>query len=178
MAKVLGLSAEDRSDIRFGGFIHDIGKIGISESILNKKEALTTEERGIIRQHSRWSGEVAEMAGLHPGIVNVALYHHERFDGMGYPGGLTGEDIPLLARIASIADVYDAISLDRPYRKGMEPADVLEYLLSERGRAFDSEITNLFVSEMKKSKGKPKIILARPKVKSLKSDTRSIAAGE
>jgi len=177
MADVLGLSPEERADLRFGGYIHDIGKIGISEAILNKRDGLTEEERAIIRQHSRWSGEVAEMAGLHSGIVNVALYHHERFDGRGYPGGLAGNEIPLLARIASIADVYDAMVLDRPYRKGMDHAAVLEYLRNERKRAFDPEIVDLFVLEMRKKK-RGKGIVARPGLRASKAIVRKLAAGD
>ncbi len=177
LADAMGLSPEEKSNLRFGGFIHDIGKIGISETILNKREALTTEEREIIKQHSRWSGEVAEMAGLHPGIVNVALYHHERFDGKGYPGGLAGNEIPVLARIASIADVYDAMALDRPYRKGMDHAALLEYLKSERHQAFDPEIADLFIAEMKKRR-KGKVILARPKGRESRNVVRKTAAGQ
>jgi putative two-component system response regulator len=114
--------------IRHGSILHDCGKIGVPEEILNFPGKLTLEEFEIIKQHPDWGTQVAREANLPEAVINVILYHHERVDGSGYPAGLSGEEIPIEARIAAIADVFDALTSDRPYRKGNTIGDATEVL--------------------------------------------------
>lgn len=120
LAVAIGVEEPLITCIRHGSILHDCGKIGVPEEVLNFPGKLTLEEFEIIKQHPDWGTQVAREAGLPEAVVNVILYHHERIDGSGYPAGLTGASIPLEARIAAIADVFDAITSDRPYRKGNE----------------------------------------------------------
>jgi response regulator RpfG family c-di-GMP phosphodiesterase len=146
IADALQLPAGEKRDIKFGSLLHDCGKIGIPRAILNQPAPLDGPQRELIRQHVRWSGEVVKTAGLSAVVINIALYHHERFDGTGYPLGLSGLDIPREARIVALADVYDALTSDRPYRKSLSHAKVIEYLRDERGRCFDPALTNVFIT--------------------------------
>ncbi|HTY63247.1 MAG TPA: HD domain-containing phosphohydrolase [Acidobacteriota bacterium] len=154
LADALGISGEERMDFKYGGLIHDCGKIGVPEAVLNKPGELTAEQRELIKQHARWSGELAAMAGLNTRVVNIALYHHERFNGNGYPTGLAGSRIPREARIVALADVYDALASDRPYRKGLSHREIAEYFLNEKGTSFDPQLTDVFIGELERTRGK------------------------
>jgi len=152
IARAMGVSGQDEKDIRCGSLLHDCGKIGVPESILNYPGKLNDQQREIMRQHPRWSAEVAIMAGLHPTIVNIARHHHERFDGKGYPDGLSGLRIPKEARIVALADVYDALASDRPYRKRMRYLDIIRLIQSERNSAFDPELVDIFIAGLREER--------------------------
>jgi len=151
IADALDLPADMKKDLRHGCLIHDCGKIGIPEAILNHPAGLDPDQRELVKQHARWGGEVVEMAGLHPRIVNIARYHHERYDGKGYPFGLAGLHIPIEARIVALADVYDALVSDRPYRKRLPHSQIVEYIQREKDAAFDPQLADLFLEALERS---------------------------
>ncbi len=129
--------------IRHGSILHDCGKIGVPEEVLNFPGQLSPEKFAVIKQHPDWGTQVAREANLPEAVVNVILYHHEKFDGSGYPTGISGHNIPLEARIASIADVFDALTSDRPYRKANSFAEATEILMGSTGM-FDNELLEIF----------------------------------
>ncbi len=145
IADSLGLSARQKSDIRHGSWLHDCGKIGIPESTLNKPGKLTDEEMAIIRKHPDWGAEVARLANRSPAIVNIIRYHHEAYDGTGYPTGIHGDDIPLEARIVTVADVFDALTSTRPYRKAYGLEEALNVMEGMRGKVLDPGLFDLFL---------------------------------
>jgi putative nucleotidyltransferase with HDIG domain len=146
IAEALGLDEVTRRDIRYGSWLHDCGKIGVPESILNAQRVLTDDEITTIRKHPIWGAEVARKANLSPAVQDIILYHHERFDGMGYPSRIAGTDIPLETRIVSIADVYDALVTSRPYRDALPQARVLQMLAEQSNTIFDPTLLELFLS--------------------------------
>jgi putative nucleotidyltransferase with HDIG domain len=133
----LELTLQEITVLHRGALLHDIGKIGVPARILDKPGKLTDEEYRIIREHSRLGARILEPVAAYADIIPIVLQHHERFDGKGYPDGLTGENIALGARILAVADVFDALLSDRPYRAGMELNQVLEIVKEEAGRQFD-----------------------------------------
>lgn len=130
--------------------LHDIGKIGIPDHVLRKPGPLTREEFGIITRHSEIGGRI--LSGSHNPVIRlaetIARYHHENWDGSGYPEGLKGESIPLEARIVAIADVYDALLSDRIYRPGLPEAEAVEVLRKGRGEKFDPGLLDLFLGNL------------------------------
>lgn len=146
MAESLDSSRGRASLIRSGAWLHDCGKIGVPEAVLNCSGALDTTGLEIMRNHPQWGAEVVRLAGMAPEIINIVLCHHEKYDGTGYPRKLRGEDIPLEARIVAIADTYDALTSDRPYRGKMVHSDAVNILLQQRGTAFDPMLTDLFLT--------------------------------
>ncbi len=148
IAERLNLSEDTKEDIRYGSWLHDCGKIGIPEHILNKSGPLTEEEYEIIKKHPLWGADVARQAQLSQTIINIILNHHERYDGKGYPTGIKGTDIPIEARIAAVADVFDAITTNRSYRKAYSAEKGVEIIMSMKDSAFDPEIVDIFVSSI------------------------------
>jgi len=146
IAETIGIEKGLREDIKRGSWLHDCGKIGVPEAILNLTGPLTGEQRSIVRNHPAWGAEVARLAHLSDAIVNVILYHHERFDGKGYPAGLKGEGIPLEARVVHVADIYDALTSDRAYRGRMTRDEAVKTLMGNRGTCSDPRIVDAFVS--------------------------------
>lgn len=144
MAKAMGCSTEEQEILNVAGLLHDIGKIGIRDEILLKPGRLTSEEYQIIQQHPVIGAEIIGNLGLWNRERQIVRSHHERFDGKGYPDKLGGHDIPFLARILSIADVYDAIASDRAYRKRMKESEILEIMYSGAKTQFDPEMVNVF----------------------------------
>ncbi len=145
IAAALGLSSEMQRHIKHGSWLHDCGKIGVSEAILNFNGGLNPEQMAVIRNHPRWGAEVAKLAQLPETVINIILYHHEHFDGKGYPRGLAGTAIPLEARIVTVADTFDAMTTDRPYRKGT-PFDRSWKIMNElKGTLFDPSIADTFL---------------------------------
>jgi putative two-component system response regulator len=132
--------------IRTGAWLHDCGKIGVPEAVLNSTCALDDTGLKIIKNHPQWGAEVVRLAGMPQEIINIVLCHHEKYDGTGYPRQLRGDNIPLEARIVAIADTYDAVTSDRPYREKMAHSDAVHILRQQRGSAFDPMLTNLFLS--------------------------------
>jgi len=145
----LGLSAEALKHLEHGAMLHDCGKIGVSEAILNFPGQLDNQQFDVVRQHPGWGADVARTAGMHQSVVNIILYHHERYNGGGYPTGLAGEDIPLEARIVAIADVYDALTSDRPYREAMLSETALKEFISMSGTVLDPHLVEFFVEILK-----------------------------
>ena len=147
LTKAMGL--EDRifsAEIERGALLHDIGKIGIPDSILRKAGPLTDKEREIIEEHPYVGYEMVEEFPFLHKASQVVLFHHESYDGLGYPYGLKGEEIPLEARIFTIADTLDAITSDRPYRKGHSFRMALDEIGRVSGTQFDPTIVNAFLS--------------------------------
>jgi HD-GYP domain-containing protein (c-di-GMP phosphodiesterase class II) len=141
----MGMDQDEQDDIYYIALLHDIGKIGIPDNILNKKGALTPEERAIIQTHPAVGGKVLENFTALEDIDDGAKYHHERYDGKGYCDGLSGKDIPLVARIIGVADSYDAMASDRCYRPALSKEKILSELQENSGTQFDPEIVPYMV---------------------------------
>jgi putative two-component system response regulator len=146
IANAMQIPKEIQRQIKYGSWLHDCGKIGISEIILNGTERLTDVEFETMKMHTFWGADVAEKAHLSDVARNIIQYHHERFDGAGYPSGLKGTSIPLETRIVSVADVYDALTMDRPYRIGYPYAEAREMIRALSGESLDPEIVRVFLA--------------------------------
>lgn len=151
IAEKLNLSKEECSIIRIGGLLHDIGKIGVPEHILTKPGKLTEDEYNVITTHPTIGYEIIKhVTSFHRnGVLDIVLYHHERYDGKGYPAGLKGEEIPLVARIISVADTFDAMISRRVYREELDLAFTLNEIKKNKGTQFDPEIVDVFLSLFK-----------------------------
>jgi response regulator RpfG family c-di-GMP phosphodiesterase len=145
LAQAVGLDERCVSDIKHGSWLHDCGKIGVPEGILNFAGHLSDDELETVQQHPRWGSEVARQARMSDTVVNIILYHHERVDGKGYPSGLEGANIPIEARIVAIADVFDALYSDRPYRKAYDFDQTIEILHEMTETHFDPNLVELFL---------------------------------
>jgi putative two-component system response regulator len=150
LARAAGWPAAEVERIRMAAPMHDIGKIGVPDSILRKPGALTPDEFEIMKQHTVLGARM--LAGSNSSILTmareIALSHHERWDGSGYPSGLSGYDINEAARILSIVDVYDALTSDRPYRKAIKEDEVLKMMSAEQGRHFDPVLLTTFFTAL------------------------------
>uniref|UniRef100_A0A7C4W1S5 HD-GYP domain-containing protein n=1 Tax=Fervidobacterium thailandense TaxID=1008305 RepID=A0A7C4W1S5_9BACT len=145
LAERLGLSDEMIKKAYWASLLHDIGKIVIPSQILNKEGKLTIEEFEVIKKHPVYGHDFLTTSEDLKELAKYVLHHHERWDGKGYPMGLSGEDIPLISRIIAVADAYDAMRSDRPYRKGL-PIDVIRNeIIEHSSMQFDPEIAKLFV---------------------------------
>jgi HD-GYP domain-containing protein (c-di-GMP phosphodiesterase class II) len=153
VAARLGLGDRRREELVFASLLHDVGKIGISERILHKPAALTPEEFAIIRLHPRIGYRLVEQVPSLRAVAPSILHHHERFDGAGYPAGLSGEQIPLEARIVGVADAFSAMTSDRPYRTRMTHEQAFAELERNSGTQFDPEIVRVFVDEVRARPG-------------------------
>jgi putative two-component system response regulator len=140
IARELGMSPEDTERISVAGLIHDIGKIGVREAILNKPDKLTDKEYEHVQTHSEVGENILVFVVEDNRILEVVAHHHERYDGRGYPGGLTGKQIPLGARILAVADAYDAMTSGRPYREAMSVKTTCAEIRSSIGNQFDPDI--------------------------------------
>jgi HD-GYP domain-containing protein (c-di-GMP phosphodiesterase class II) len=145
IGRVLEWAPEMLEALRMSAILHDVGKIGVSEVILSKPSALTSDEFSQIKRHpeigAKIVGEIPQLKATLSGI----LFHHERFDGQGYPRGLEGENIPVFGRLISVADAYDAMTSDRPYRHGLKKEKALQELLDHRGTQFDARMVTAFL---------------------------------
>lgn len=148
IAEGLGLSEETRRAIKHGSWLHDCGKIGVPEAILNRPGKLSAADFDVVKKHPGWGAEVGRQANLPGEVINIILYHHERFDGRGYPTGAKGTEIPLEARIVAVADVFDAMSTDRPYAKGYERVEAMRVMGVLRGAALDPELVDIFLADL------------------------------
>ncbi len=145
LAEKLGWPEEELKALRREALLHDIGKIGVPDAVLNKPGKLTDEEFAVIKAHTTVGSDILERAqSLHESAL-VARHHHERYDGRGYPDGLKGEEIPLHARVVTIADTYDAMHSDRIYRKGLSYDVILSELVKGRGTQFDPALLDAFL---------------------------------
>jgi putative two-component system response regulator len=145
LAEAAGVGAADRAVLQRGGILHDIGKISIPDAILNKPGSLDPQERAVIEQHPEQGVKIIEPLESLRDVVPLIRWHHERLDGRGYPDRLRGEEIPHLVRILSVADVYDALQSERPYRAGLPHARCLEILRADAaGGGLDPDLVRLF----------------------------------
>lgn len=145
LARAAGLPDSIINDIKHGSWLHDCGKIGVPEHVLNSTGHLSEDDFETIMQHPRWGSEVARQARMSDTVINIILYHHERFDGKGYPSGLEAEHIPIEARIVAIADVFDALYSDRPYRKAYDFDRTIEIIHEMTETHFDRRLIELFL---------------------------------
>jgi putative nucleotidyltransferase with HDIG domain len=144
LANQMGMSPAERQQAGMAGLLHDVGKVAVPLEILNKPGALTDEEFAVIRSHPVASHDMLDKAGIDAVVRDACLYHHEKFDGSGYPKHLPGQLIPLLGRMCAICDVYDAITSNRPYKDGWDPGESIAKMLAWKGH-FDSAILGKFV---------------------------------
>ena len=145
IAEALRLSEGTRRAIKHGSWLHDCGKIGVPEAILNCPGKLSEADFDVVKKHPGWGAEVGRQANLPEEVINIILYHHERFDGRGYPTGAKGTEIPLEARIVAVADVFDAMSTDRPYAKGYDRTEAMRVMGVLRGAALDPQLVDIFL---------------------------------
>lgn len=154
LAQRLGMSEREVENVKRAAILHDIGKLGIPDKILLKKGPLTKSEFEVVKQHPKLAADIISSAEFLKESVPYVLYHHERFNGKGYPDGLKGEEIPLGARIISVVDVYEAMTSDRPYHKAMSKEDAIKEIQDNMGTQFDpkvaEEFLNLVETESKK----------------------------
>ncbi len=145
IAQRYGLSEDECSKVYYAGLLHDVGKIGIPNSIINKKGKLTEEEYEIIKSHSEMGHQILSSISEYPFICIGAHYHHERYDGKGYPGEFSGEGIPQIARIIAVADSYDAMSSNRSYRSALPQNVVRNEIEKGRGTQFDPKFADIML---------------------------------
>ena len=145
IAEKIGFSEEEQENLRKAALLHDIGKIGIPDSILNKPDRLDDREYAIMKTHVTSGADILKDFTLIEHVVDGARYHHERYDGRGYPDGLSGKNIPLYGRIIAIADAFDAMTANRVYRKRMDFDAVMRELRGGRGTQFDPELLDVFL---------------------------------
>ena len=146
IGEVLGLAQKELKVLHRAGLLHDAGKIGVPAAILDKPGKLTDEEYSIVKRHPRAGVRILEPIRAYADVVPIVLQHHERFDGKGYPDGLSGEAICLGARILAVADVFDALISDRPYRAGWDRKHALELIKQEAGHQFDPNVVEAFLA--------------------------------
>lgn len=144
LGKELGLSEKELQKLEYVALLHDVGKIGVPEGILNKPGILSESEYEEVKRHSVVGSEILKKIKFLKPKADIILYHHERYDGTGYPAGLKGDAIPLEARILTIVDAYNAMTTNRPYRSARSPEEALEELLALSGVQFDPELVNRF----------------------------------
>lgn len=152
VARAMGFHEQELIHIRRGSILHDIGKMGIPDEILRKSGPLTEEERDIIKKHPDTALELLKQIPFLEKALEIPCYHHEKWDGTGYPGRLKGNQIPLSARIFAVVDVWDALNSDRPYRKAWSREETLKYLRDESGKHFDPKVVEIFLELLEEGK--------------------------
>lgn len=145
MAIAVGFEGDALKHLCWGTVLHDIGKVAIPDNILNKPGPLTDEERTIMQDHVAYAYELLAPLEFPEGVIDIPYYHHEKWDGSGYPAGLRGTEIPISARIFAIVNVWDALTSDRPYRKAWSIGKTIAYLEEEKGKHFESELVDIFL---------------------------------
>ncbi|MBI3802285.1 MAG: HD-GYP domain-containing protein [Nitrospirae bacterium] len=144
-AKQLHWSNEQLAVLELAGHLHDVGKIGVPDAILNKPGKLTVEEFEVMKAHPEIGEQIIRGIDFFESLVPYVLYHHERFDGQGYPKGLAGEDIPIEGRLLAVSDTFDAMTSSRPYRKQLDPEQAIKEIRRCSGSQFDPKIVNVFL---------------------------------
>jgi putative nucleotidyltransferase with HDIG domain len=145
LARRLGLDEGELDDLRRGALLHDIGKIAVPDAILRKQGSLDEAERSVMERHTEFARDLLEPIPFLRSAIDIPYAHHERWDGHGYPRGLMGEEIPLAARIFAVADVYDALTYDRPYRRAWSVAQARAYIAEGAGTHFDPDVVAAFL---------------------------------
>ena len=167
IAELAGKSPRECEEIYYVALLHDVGKIGVPEKIINKDGKLTDEEYSAIKKHAEWGAQILQDITVYPYLSIGAHYHHERFDGRGYPQGLKGTDIPEVARIISVADAYDAMTSSRSYRDPIPQQKVREEFVECSGTQFDPKFANIMIhliDEDTKYKMKEKDVINQPTI--------------
>jgi HD-GYP domain-containing protein (c-di-GMP phosphodiesterase class II) len=149
----MGLSEEEIVHIRRGALLHDIGKMGIPDAILLKPGPLTPEEREVIKLHPGYAYALLKPIPFLRPALDIPYYHHERWDGTGYPRGLVGDEIPLAARMFAVVDVYDAVTSNRPYQTAWSLEKARTLLVEEAEKHFDPEVVAAFLRILDKGSG-------------------------
>lgn len=152
IARQLRLTESEVEKVEYTGLLHDIGKIGVPDDLLSKTGQLRTDEFERIQQHPVTGAKILSEISFLRDVAATIRCHHERLDGRGYPNGLTEQDIPFHARILAVADAYDAMTSDRPYRKGYPPEEAARRLLAGSGKQFDADIVRAFIEHLKRQK--------------------------
>ncbi|NLT11879.1 MAG: diguanylate cyclase [Clostridiaceae bacterium] len=151
LGQELGLEADQRKSLSLAAYMHDIGKVNLSENVLNKSTPLNDYEWQDIKQHSVVGARILKEVAMLSSIAPLVLHHHERYDGSGYPEGLTGDQIPFLSRVLTVVDSFDAMTFDRPYKAAMSYTDAIAELRSNKGRQFDPDIVESFIRIIERS---------------------------
>ncbi len=154
IAQELNLSDRDIENIEYTALLHDIGKIGIKDKILSKKSSLTDQEFDKIKEHTIMGAKIIEPVDFLKNSYKAIYHHHERYNGKGYPDGIKSEGIPMLARIIAVADAYDAMGSDRPYRKKLNKDKILKELKDQSGKQFDPEAVKALISVLDRKREK------------------------
>jgi HD-GYP domain-containing protein (c-di-GMP phosphodiesterase class II) len=155
VAEALQLNEEQKKSLQIASLLHNIGTVSIPDRLLNKPTPLSTEEVKIIQAHPLLAQMLIKQAARLESVLPAILYHHERFDGNGYPNGLRGEEIPFLARILGVVEAYQAMVSVRPYRPRLTPQQAIEELRRNAGTQFDPRVVEVFVSRLQNSLGSP-----------------------
>ncbi len=145
LARAMGMSEKDLGHVRHGALLHDIGKMGVPDNILLKPGNLTDDEWALMKQHPEFAKQMLSPITYLEEVVDIPYAHHEKWDGSGYPRGLAGQQIPLSARIFAVADVFDALTSNRPYRDAWPVPKTLDYIREQSGKHFDPEVVKAFL---------------------------------
>jgi len=148
LGRAYGLNDDELLQVRRGALLHDMGKMGIPDAILHKAGALNDDEWIIMRKHPQFAFEMLNTVEYLKPALDIPYCHHEKWDGSGYPRGLKGEEIPIVARLFAIVDVWDALTSDRPYRAAWKKEDALAYIKDQSGKHFDPKVVDLFLKEI------------------------------
>jgi len=162
VAVALGLQPQEADIVGQAGLLHDIGKIGVPEAVLRKRVELDEDEWALMRKHPLIGAQIVSPFEFFAVGTLTIRHHHERLDGSGYPDGLAGEAIPIGARIVAVADVYDALTSDRPYRAALDRAAALEYVAKQAGRTLDGRVVAAFVALTRETPSADPHVGARP----------------
>jgi len=146
IAKHLELPKNDIDNLKISALLHDIGKVGVPDAVLHKQSKMSDKEFAVIKKHPEVGANILETIGAFKDLVPIVYHHHERYDGLGYPRGIYGEQIPLHSRIISIADSFDAMTSTRPYRKALNVDAALLEIELNTGKQFDPSISNVFLA--------------------------------
>jgi len=163
IAQGMNLSEDEIEKIRVSALLHDVGKIGIDDNILKKPSALTDEEFEVMKQHPQKGYKIMSQIPAMREFLPGMYMHHEMINGAGYPQGLKGDEIPLMARIVSVADTFDAMTTDRPYQRAMKFDDAVERLKSFVGTRYDEEVVGAFVAACESGQISPGRVRLRPR---------------
>lgn len=146
IGKSMGLSKSEINDLYLAALVHDIGKVIIPSKILNKPTKLTNEEYSLIKKHSKAGFDILINTTLHSNIAYYVLYHHERWDGKGYPSGISGCKIPKISQIISVADAWNAMTSKRPYKEMVDKNSAIQELMQNRGTQFSPEVVDAYIT--------------------------------